>query len=423
MLEKIAFWLAGLGVAKTATHHKNRFIELADLADAGYGWPEVSSGAVVNTDTALGVTDVLACARVIAEGVAQMPLRVMKDRADGGKDAAVKEPEYKILHRRPNEWQTSFEFRETLTIHAVLTGNAFAFKTYFNGKLQELIPIMPNNVTVERLANYELRYHVSDGAGKVGIFTSAQIFHLRGPSWDAVRGLDIVHRAREAIGLAISVQESQGKQHANGIKSPGFVAFEGALKSDVVERIRESWQKAYAGTNNAGKVPFLDNKAVWHSMAQSNTDAQVLETRGFQTEQICRAFGVFPQMIGHSDKTSTYASAEQFFLAHVIHTLGPWIRRWEQTLDNSLFNDRRELYSHFTVAGLLRGDAKARGEFYKLGVINGWFNRNEIRLWEDLNPEEGLEKFLVPQNMAYADGTPVVESATVPSIGAPGNET
>jgi HK97 family phage portal protein len=409
-------FLLAFPVDKNATQPatKDRTLTTDEFIREYYAVPQASSGARVNIDTALGVVDVLACARVIAEGCAQVPLHVLRDLPGGGKERATEAPEYWLLHQRPNELQTSYEFRETLSMHSVLTGAGYAFKSRDDrGRVMELLPLMPQQVTVERLPNWTLRYHVTDlTGGPVGYYTDRDVFHLRGPSWNSISGLPIVTLAREAIGLAMAVEESQGKQHANGIRSPGFISFEGKQNADSLTRLRESWQQAYAGTQNHGKMPFLDNGATFHSMAQHNSDAQVVETRKLQTEQICRAFGVFPQMIGHSDKASTFASAEAFFMAHVKYTLAPWFRRWESTLDHHFFNDRRRLYSNLVAAGLLRGDHKARSEMYKAGITDGWMTRNEARALEDLNPLPGLDEPLVQQNMAYANGQAVVKSLT-----------
>jgi HK97 family phage portal protein len=413
----------------TPPEAKDRFLELSDLADSGFGWgADTSAGQKVSTNSALGVAVVLACARVIAESVAMLPVRVVRDLPGGGKERATNESEYDILSRWPNDWQTSFEFRETLTLHAVLTGNAFAIMTRgTRGQLLELLPVEPGCVSVVQMPRGLFRYRISCPARDVyGEFDPKDVFHLRGPSWDSVVGMDVVGRAREAIGLALAMEVGQSKLHANGVKTAGFVSFEKPMNPETVKRITEAWRENYSGATNAGKTPFLDNGAKWQSLIQSNADAQTIEQRKFQVEDICRAFRVSPHMIGATDKTSTYASAEQFSIQHVVYAIGPWVRRWEDRLSRDLFyagtGSRRGLYVDMPMAALLRGDHASRSEFYSKMITAGIMTRNEIRLLEDLNPIPGLERPLVPQNMAYSDGSPVVvESATGTGGAANGN--
>ena len=361
----------------------------------------VKSGASVTTTSALEVTAVLGCVRVLAEGIAQLPLKVYRETEAGGKAPAREHPAFKILHRRPNDWMTSFEFREMMMIHTVLTGAGLAFKNMVNGKLYELIPLVPGQVRVTQAADFTLSYEVRDGQGKVvGTYGQDQILHLRGPSWDGWSGLNAVRLAREAIGLSMAGEEASARLHSNGTRPGGLISFEGKLDDEARTRLKESWAEHQQGVKNAFKTVVLDNGAKFTPFAMTAEDAQTIETRRFQIEEICRAFRVFPQMVMQADKASTYASAEQFFLAHVIHSLGPWIERWEQRLDADLLGNEDGLFTRFAVEGLLRGAAKDRSEFYAKGISAGWLTRNEARKLEDLDPIDGLSDPLTPMNMA-----------------------
>lgn len=355
------------------------------------------SGVSVNIDSALKVSTVLACARVLANGIAQIPLKVYRENADGSKLPDKTHPLYRLLWRRPNEWMTSFELRQVLMFHAVLAGNAYGWINRGVGRqVKEIIPLLPGYVQPKLSNTMELGYDI------VGIGTDIErknIFHLRGPSWSGVAGLDAVQTAREAVGLAIATEETHARLHSNGAQPGGVIALDGEMSEASYRRVKAQIEESRKGLNNAFKTWVLDQGAEWHPMAMKGVDAQHLETRKFQIEEICRDLGVFPQMVGYSDKTATFASAEAFFLAHVIHSLEPWIENWQQALARDLFPDEDDISAEFSVQGLLRGDHKTRAEFYAAGIVNGYFTRNEVRRWENLNPIDGLDEPLIPLNM------------------------
>lgn len=373
-----------------------------------WGTPATSSGATVTTETARGVTTVLACARVIAEGVAAAPLRVLrpvKGNPDRSEEA-TSSPAWRVLTTRPNEWQTAFEFREALTMHAVLAGDGFAFKVVGDsGRLLELLPLMPGQVTVEQMADYSLRYHVADARGRVvGVFGREQMLHLRGPVWDSARGMNIVRQAREAIGLAQATETNQAKLQANGGRVSGILSVPGQLSPEARKALRDAWQEAYSGAQNAYKTAVVDNGAKYETTAMTSVEADTLATRRFQIEEICRAMNVFPQIVMHSDKTSTYASAEAFFAAHVRQTLRPWLTRWEQVLDRDVLDDRGPLFCRFDTRELTKAAARDRAQLVNTMVSLGIYTRNEVRDMEGLEPLPGLDEPLTPLNMQRGSG-------------------
>lgn len=361
------------------------------------------AGVSVNVDTALKVSTVLACCRVLANGIAQVPLKVYREDDKGAKLPAKDHPTFKLLWRRPNEWQTSFEMRQMMMFHAVLNWNAYAYLGWVgrgkNRRLTEIIPLVPP-VTVHQADDYSLTYEIRDKKGAtIDVLPRSSIMHLRGPTWNGVTGMDALQTAREAIGLAIATEESHARLHANGSRPGGLISVEGTLEKATRDRLREQLAENVEGLRNAFRTMILDQKAEYTPFAMTGVDSQHLETRKFQIEEICRDLGVFPQMVGHSDKTSTFASAESFFLAHVMHALGPWIENWQQVFSRDLFPDEDDISAEFSVQGLLRGDHKTRAEFYAAGIVNGYFTRNEVRRWETLNPIDGLDEPLVPLNM------------------------
>lgn len=360
------------------------------------------AGVSVNLDSALKVSTVFACLRVLANGMAQMPLKVYREEDDGDKTPAKDHSTYRLLWRRPNDWMTSFEFRQCLMFHAGLQGNAYAYigRGGVNRRVVELIPLV-GAVTPKQARDYTLTYEVCGPDGVMAVLPRESVLHIRGPSWNGFAGMEALHVAREAIGLAIATEESQARLHSNGAKPGGLLSFDKPLGDAAKLQLKAMAQDRMEGLRNAYRTLVLDQGAKWTPFAMSGVDAQHLETRRFQIEQICADLGVFPQMVGHSDKTATFASAEAFFLAHVIHSLGPWIENWQQALERDLFDFEKEadLRAEFSVQGLLRGDHKTRAEFYASGIINGYFTRNEVRGWENLNKLDGLDEPLIPLNM------------------------
>lgn len=385
-----------------------------------YGGQLSKSGVTVNVDTALQVTTVLACARVLANGVAQIPWRPYRD-VQGGKKVAAQHPVYELLTRRPNGWQTSFEFRETVMFHLVLTNNAFVFvnRVGIERKVKELIPIEPARVTVKREADYSLSYTVRADDGKEQKFPAEAIWHLRGPSWNSWMGMDAIRLARNAIGLSIALEETQADFHKNGAKVGGLLSVKDSLGPEKYDFLAKWLDQYEIGGARHGKPMILDLDAKFTSMGMSGVDAQHLETRKHQVEEICRAMNVMPIMVGYSDKAATYASAEQMFLAHVVHTLSPWYSRIEQSGDVNLLSDedrQNGFYTKFTPNALMRGAAKDRADFYAKalgsGNVKGWMTQNEVRDFEELDRSDDPEADKLPQPPAKADPTPAPTGAT-----------
>lgn len=377
---------------------------LPEVLKSVFGGGAISkSGASVNWNTALQVSTVLACARVIAEGLAQVPLKIFREEGRSrlpARDHAL----YQVLHRRPNPWMTSFELRETMGLHAALTGNAYAFTNRVGRerRIAEIIPLEPSNVTLVRAADFSVSYKVRGKDGEIREFPAEAIWHWKGPSWSGASGLDAVKLAREAIGLALSTEEHHAKLHANGARAGGVLSVEGTLSEQQYKQLREFVEKNHQGATNAWRTMILDRNAKWLSTAMNGVDSQHLETRRYQVEEICRFFRVMPIMVGYSDKASTYASAEQMFLAHVVHTLSPWYERIEQSIDCFLLGEaalKAGYYAKFVVAGLLRGALKDTAEYLSKLTTNGILTRNEAREKLEYNPLDGLDDPLTPANM------------------------
>jgi HK97 family phage portal protein len=398
---------------------EQKSISIDDLWSRIEGGMSSKAGPPVNWQNALRVSVAFSCARVLAEGIAQIPLKLMQEEPTGGSRAAREHSLYQLLARRPNDWMTSFEFRETMMFHAIFAKGGYAIINRGSGKVRELIPVMPECVRIEQNADASITYWINLPDGTYRPFPKSSIFHLRGPSWNGIEGLDVIDLAREALGLAIATEETHARFHANGAKAAGIISMDGELKAEGRAALKKAFQDATTG-GNAYKTLVLDQGAKFAQMSMTGVDSQHLETRRHQIEEVCRFMRVFPQMAGYSDKTSTFASAEQFFIAHVVHSLGPWNERWEQSLDRDLLTKQEIAQGYFTklsVQGLMRGDVTSRSSFYASAITNGYMTRNEVRALEDLNPIDGLDEPLIPLNMVGAND-PTPQDAPTPDTTA-----
>jgi HK97 family phage portal protein len=378
---------------------------LSDLLASAFGGGATKSGASVNATTALEVSVVLGCVRVLAEGVAQVPWKVMR-KEGRNKMEQVTHPLWMLLHRKPNRWQTSFEFRESMMIHALVgpNGAAYAFRSRVGQaqRLAELILLDPKRVK-EIIADDGTRtYEVRGRNDATRTLTEDDVWRIPGPSWDGSTTLPLIRQAREAIGLAMSTEETQSKLHANGVQTSGIYSITGTLNAQGYKDLKAWVEKEHGGAKSAGKPMILDRDAKWLPNRMSGVEAQHLETRRHQVEEVCRAFRVLPIMVGQSDKASTYASAEQMFLAHLVHSLMPWYERIEQSADCNLLSDRELEQGYYTLldpVGLLRGSLKDTAEYISKLTERGILTRNEGRFILDRNPIDGLDEPLTPINL------------------------
>jgi HK97 family phage portal protein len=393
------------------SERKSALVDSAELWREILGQASSKAGIPINYRTVLQLTTAQSCARVIAEDIAQLPFKLFKDRKEGGSDPADTHPVYDLIKTKPNDWQTSFEMREQIGLHLVLMNNAYVHINRVRGQVVELLPLEPQLVTLTRKDN-ETAYSIRLENGQSKIVPKADIWHLRGPSWNGWQGLDGIRLMREAIGLALALEEHGSRMFSNGATVGGVLSTESNLTTDQVKALRESWEARQQGVNNAYKTAVMWGGMKWQPMGSPNDTAQFLETRRFQVEETCRAFKVMPIMVGHSDKTTTYASAEQMFLAHLRNTMGPWLTRIEQSADcNLLTDDERKAGYHtkFMRNAYLASVAKDRSEFYAKMYGIGGMNPNEIRALEDMNPYDGGDQYRVPLNMvdpAAADSQP-----------------
>lgn len=377
------------------------------ILTALYASANAKSGATVTWRTALEATTSLACARLIAQGIAQVPYKLM--RYDGtNRIPASTDPLFYLLHDSPNEWMTSYEFRETMGLHLVFCGDFFAFINRTGNRITELLPFEPQMVTVKR-DGWRLSYEIAIEDGKKMAVPAGSMWHVRGPSWNTWKGLEGVRLARESIGLAMSTEEHGSLVFKNGAYGSGILTTDQMLDTDKSNELRESWQKKLDSGNRFG-VGILWGGLKWQPMSAPNDEMQLLETRKFQVEEVCRAFGVDPTMVGYSDKASTYASVEQKYIGHIVHTLAPWGVRIEQSANKQLLTEtqrKQGYYTKFMFNGLMRGSAKERAEYFARALGAGgsppWMTQDEVRELDEMNPMGGNAAVLrEPSNVAPA---------------------
>jgi len=378
------------------------------------------SGVSVTWSSALS-TAMLACGRVVGEGIAQSRAKLMRPRKGrAGADAAIDNSLYRLLYLEPCDGFTAFSFWETIVFHMMFVGNAFVFINRVGDRIHELIPLEPNKVKVTRYADLTYGYEVAGDDGAYKRMPKGTIWHIRGPSWNGWMGMEAVKLAREALGLSMALEASHARMHKDGVKPAGIYSIEGEL-TDPQHKQLVSWLKSYA-TSRQGDPLVLDRNAKWMSQAMSGVDAEHLATRRFQIEEICRAVRVMPIMVGLAEKTATYASAEQMFIAHVVHTLSPWAVRLEQSAEVALLSPAEQLdglFLRFDLSALMRGDYKSRQEGLQIQRRNGVINANTWRDQEDMNPRDDLggDQYIVEANMALQDGRDLpVPTAQPPKV-------
>lgn len=382
-------------------------VEPSPADDFWYGpAPSTSvTGINVTAESALTISTVYACVSAIAQDIAAMPLHMYRRLSNGGKERAPNHPLYDLLRHQPNEWQTAFEYWETQVALALLRGNAYSqIVEGPRGFADQLIPLNPARMKVEQLEDDRLRYTYTRENGRPDVFSQEEIFHLRGLGSDGISGLSIVSLAREAMGLAKATEEYGGRFFGQSAEPRGVLQLDGRLSDEGFERLKENWHQVHGGLGGAHKVAILENGVKWQQVGLSNEDSQFLDSRKFQVEEVARWFKVPLQRIGHTERQTTWGTGlEQFNIAYIAYTLLPWLRRIEQQIRMDLVLAPQTFFAEFLMDHLLRGDTTARYTAYGMAIRDGWMNRNEVREKENMNPVEGLDDFLAPQNMAVVD--------------------
>jgi len=359
------------------------------------------SGKPVNAKTAIQVSAVYACVRVIAETVASLPFAVFElDKS--GSQKAIDHPLYRVLHDEPNPEMTSFIWRETMLTHLLLWGNSYnQILRAGRGSIIGIYPLLPDRMEVDRDDKGNLTYTYSTTNGQTVKLRTEDVLHIPGLGFDGIMGYSPIAVERNAVGLSIAAEEFGSKFFSNGATPSGILTHPNTVKNP--KALRESWTEAYGGSSNSNRVAILEEGMTFTRISMPNNEAQFLETRKFQVSEICRIYRVPPHMIGDLEH-ATFSNIEHQSIDFAVHCIRPWLVRIEQSINRSLFTEKEKghFYCQFNLDGLMRGSYKERMEGYAIGRQNGWLNANDIRGLENMNPiphNDGGDAYLVNGNM------------------------
>ena len=378
--------------------------------------PTAGAGSVITEDSAMRITAVYACVRIIAEGIASTPLHMYRHRLDGGKDRAALHPLSLIFGGIPNEENTTQEVLEYLIASLLLSGNAYSEVIRDNrGQIISINPLDASAMTPVRDEAGVLSFEYKPEGGESIVYRKQQLWRICGLSKDGVNGYSPITQAREALGVAKAAELHASKTFTNGTSYSGVFEMDGALSDEGFERLKESLQgSAAANMNNMMKPLILEDGLSYNPISMTLQDAQFIESRQFQIAEIARMYSVPLHKLSDLTKSS-FSNIEHQSLELVRDTFRPWCTRIEQTIRRDLLtvNERPQYFARFNLEGLLRGDTKTRYEAHASALVNGWMTRNEVRSIEDLNTADGLDEFLVPahmsQDMEAPESDPVSE--------------
>jgi len=360
------------------------------------------SGIPVNAESAMTDATVYACVNVLSTDLAKLPLIVYQRNEDGTKQRAIDHPLYKILKDTPNGYQTSFQFREFGMNHVLMRGNCYSFiERRASGRINRLLPLDPMCMNVVGLGNWEFGYVYRGPDGKEVPFMSDEILHIAGHTKDGIKGVSVIESQRDTIGASLG-----GKAYATTLfknsATPGVVLeHPGVMSPEAFKKLKKSWEQRHKGVENAHKVAILEEGLKVTKFGMTAEESQMLESREFSRAEIASIFRVPQHKVGIL-KNATFSNIEQQALEYVTDSLLPWLRRWEQSINRDCLTSlerERGYFVEFLVDGLLRGDSKARGEYYRTLFNIGALSPNDIRNIENMNPIEDGDSYYVPVNM------------------------
>ncbi|MBD7990734.1 phage portal protein [Ochrobactrum sp. Sa2BUA5] len=362
---------------------------------------DTSTSRNITAENSMKIAAVWRCVNLISGTVATLPLD-LKRRVDSktridADDHAL----WSLLRRKPNRWQTPSEFRRMMQASVLLRGNGYAYKVYSRGEVIELIPLNADNVEVKQERDLSLTYNVTLPSGSRLQLKQKDMLHLRGMTFDGIVGLPVLTYAREAMGLSLSTEQHATSLFENGTNVGGVLRHEGKLGIEGQEALRESLEYYRRGGAREGRDLILEEGMTYDKIGMTSNDAQFIQTRVQSLTEIAMFFGVPPHMLGITEKSTSWGSGiEQQNIGFITYTVNDWLVMWEQAIGRDLIpEDDFEIYAKFNIAGLLKGDMKARFDSYAIGRNWGWLSVNDIRASEDMNPIDGGDEYLQPLNM------------------------
>lgn len=383
---------------------------------SGKGWEPLMGGTThtgkaINDDSAMQVSVVWSCVRILAETIGALPLAVYRDTGNGNAEK-VDHPVSDILAGSPNADMTSTEYREAKVTNLCLRGNTYSLKeTNGKGDVISLYPLLSAHVDPQRRPNGEIEYKVMEN-GKPVYYPREKIWHVKGFGSSGLMGYSPIGYVRQAMGLALATEEFGARFFGQGAKPSGVVSIPQWLKEDERKIARDNIQNVYTGLPNAQKVVLLEGGMTYEAVTMPLEDAQFLQTRQFQLDEICRIFRVPPHMVANLER-ATFSNIEHLSQEFVMFTLMPYLARFEQAASKWLFTakDRSKFFLRFNFEGLLRADAQGRAQFYSQMLQNGVYSRNEVRAKENMNRVEGLDDYTVQTNMTPVDKLAAIVAA------------
>lgn len=374
-----------------------------------FGPPKARAGVRVSQATAMTYSAVHNAVTIYAQTIASLPLQLYRSRRDGGKERATDYPLYRVLHDRPNPLLDSYRFRELMMVYLLLWGNSYSEIVERNGFEEELWPIPPWRVTPKLTASgRNIEYHVTRPDGQAVILPRSRVFHVAGMGFDGLKGRSVISLARESLGLGMAAEAFGAQFFGSGANMAGVLEHPNTLSDQAHERLRTHWRDLYSGLDNAHRVAILEEGMKFNRIGIPPEDAQFLQTREFQVEEVARWFNLPPHMLKDL-RRSTFSNIEHQALEFVKYSLLPWLRRIESAIKHQLLSGRDEqvLFAEFVVEGLLRGDTESRYRAYATARQWGWMSANDIRRLENMDPIDGGDVYLQPLNMVPA-GTQIV---------------
>lgn len=361
-----------------------------------------NAGISVTPDTAMRVSVVFRAVSLLSQTYASLPITVDRLLPDGGHEVDKKHPLYDVIVYQPNQWQTSFEWREMMYAHFALRGACYSEIVSSGGKaVSQLIPLHPDRVTPFRAPDGKLAFGYTSPNGQQRVILQDEMHFMHFMTMDGIKPISPIGLCRESVGLSLATEEHAARLFSNGARPGGILKMQGHFRDDLSRKnFLESWQRAQGGLRNAGKVAILEDGLEWQQVGMTSEDAQFLETRNFQLAEVGRIFGVPAHKLGDLSR-STNNNIEHQGMEWVSDTVLPGCVRWEQSMQRDLFYGRRTHCVQFDLDGLLRGDSAARAALYSSGLQNGWLNRNEVRVKESYNKsvEDGMNDFTIQSNM------------------------
>lgn len=379
----------------------------------GFGASSSSSGIIITPETAMAMSAVRACVTLLAESVAQLPCELYRRDEKGGRIRATDHPLYDLIHSQPNKKDTSFEYYEQQQGALGIEGNSFALiERNGKGEPTELIPVNPKKVIVMKGPDGMPYYHLPDLGETLPM---RMVHHVKYFSFDGYVGTSPIQTNADVLGLGLAVEQHAAQVFARGTTMSGVIERPkeaAAIKSqEAIDKLLAKWTDRYSGVRNAFSVALLQEGMSYKQLSQDNEKAQLLESRKWSVNEICRLYKVPPHMIQLLEQ-STNNNIEHQGLQYVMYTLLAWLKRHESAMMRDLLlpSERRDLYIEFNVSSLLRGDQKSRYESYALGRQWGWLSVNDIRRMENLPPIPGGETYLTPLNMV--DSAKVIQGVS-----------